>query len=408
MKSRISILTVIYAHVLLIPWGGLLPSILSRYGPFLLSVLLMVNINNIGRYIKLPKDKILGIMLLVLTAGTIITSFTVNDTDVDSILQQAPSGFRYENNGIVFGVTTALKVFFSFIFVQYVIAQRGVGVFIDYLYYVLVFYIVISDLDILINGVHIQGAGAGYLLGNKFTVSLLHLFLAIIYKIHHKIRKPIHNYYVPLLCLAFVISIVTQCSTAVVAIMLLFAFHYIKPVYRIIPYSIIAFILLIAGSILFAFFYAYILEIPFVQYLIVDVLGEDLTLTGRIYIYDAVLNVIELNPLWGMGIGNSYQLLSYLFGYPNAQNGFINLFLEQGLIGSIITMVITLHLVYRQCKQRNGDFMTPIIILTFVMIFLALVEITINLWYVFLLTLLQITDTDVKESIATKNKVSIV
>lgn len=270
----------------------------------------------------------------------------------------------------------------------------------------LVFYIIITDLDILINGTH--SSGSGYLLGNKFTVSYLHMFLAVIYKVYHKIKRPAHNYYVPLLCLALVVAITVQCSTTVVGVMLLFVFHYIKIVYKIIPYNRITFILLIAGSILFAFFYAYILEIPFVQYLIVDILGEDLTLTGRIYIYNAVLNVIELNPLWGMGIGNSYQLLYYLFGYPNAQNGFINLFLEQGIIGCIITMIITLHLVNNQHKQRSGDFTTPIIILVFVMIFLALVEITIDLWYVFFLTLLQITDKDIKDSVGLNYKASIV
>ena len=406
MKSKIAVLTVIYAHVLLIPWGDLLPSSFHRYGTFLLSVLLMININNVRHYIMSPKDKFLGIMLLSLVVSTIITSIGVNGINVDSVLLHDPNELHYENNGIIFGITTALKVFFSFIFVQYVIAKRSVGVLIAYLYYVLVFYIIITDLDILINGT--QSSGSGYLLGNKFTVSYLHMFLAVIYKVYHKIKRPAHNYYVPLLCLALVAAITVQCSTAVVGVLLLFAFHYIKIAYKIILYNRAAFILLIIASILFAFFYTYILEIPFIQYLIVDILGEDLTLTGRIYIYDAVLNVLALNPLWGMGIGNSYQLLYYLYGYPNAQNGFINLFLEQGLIGCIITMVITLHFITKQHRQRNGDFTTSIIMLTFIMIFLALVEITINLWYVFLLTLLQITDKDIKDSIGLNNKVSFV
>ena len=405
MKSKIAIQTVIYAHVLLIPWIDLLPPFIYRYGPFLLSVLLMISINNTWHYIKSPKDKFLGFMLFALMASTIITSISVNDINVNSVLLHDSNKLHYENNGIAFGITTALKVFFSFIFVQYIIYRKSVGIFIIYLYYVLVFYITITDLDILING--IQSSGSGYLLGNKFTISYLHIFLAVIYNVYHKIKKPVHNYYVLFLCLALVVSIAVQCSTSVIGVLLLFVFHYIKILQKII-YNKIYFISLIAGSILFAFFYAYILEIPFVQYLIVDVLGEDLTLTGRIYIYNAVINVIELNPLWGMGIGNSYQLLSYLFGYPNAQNGFINLFLEQGLIGCIITMIITLYLINKQHKQRNGDYTVPIIIITFVMIFLALVEITIDLRYVFLLTLLQITDNDIRQSERLNKKVSAV
>ncbi|CCZ69786.1 putative uncharacterized protein [Bacteroides sp. CAG:702] len=406
MRSKIAILTVIYAHVLLIPWIDLLPPIIYRYGPFLLSVLLIISINNAWLYIKSPKDKFLGFMLFALMASTIVTSISVNEINVDSVLLDDSNKLHYENNGIAFGITTALKVFFSFIFVQYVIDRKNVGIFIIYLYYVLTFYIIISDLDILINGIH--STGSGYLLGNKFTVSYLHVFWAIIYNVYHQIKKTSHNYYVPLLCLALIVAVAVRCSTSVVGILLLFAFQYIKILYKIIPYSRIAFILLITGSILFAFFYAYILEIPFVQYFIVNVLGEDLTLTGRIYIYNAVINVIELNPLWGMGIGNSYQLLSYLFGYPNAQNGFINLFLEQGLVGCLITMIITLHLVNKQRKQRNENYTTPIVVLIFIMIFLALVEITIDLRYVFLLTILQITDYDIKQSAGLNKKVSVI
>ena len=96
MKSRIAVLTIIYAHVLLIPWGGLFPHFLNRYGPFLLSMLLMININNVRHYITCPKDKILGGMLLLLFASTIITSISVNDINVDSVLLHDPNELHYE------------------------------------------------------------------------------------------------------------------------------------------------------------------------------------------------------------------------------------------------------------------------------------------------------------------------
>ena len=158
------------------------------------------------------------------------------------------------------------------------------------------------------------------------------------------------------------------------------------------------FLSLIVVSVLFAFFYQIVLDIPFVQYIIVDLLGEDLTLTGRIYIYDAVLNVIEINPLWGYGIGNSYQLLHFLYDYPNAQNGFINLFLEQGIIGSVIVIFLSLLIVMNQVKNRIKEITFSMICLLYAMVLMAFVEITIDLWYLLLLSLLQITDKDIQQA----------
>ena len=401
MKSKIGFLTVLYAHVLLIPWYDALPVFIYRYGSFLLSVIIFINLYNVRKYVFSAQNKRLIILLLLLTISTIYTSINVNNINVNSIVLHGTNKLQYDNNGVAFGVTTALKVLLSFIFVQYIIARKYVDIFIKYLYYVLFFYIIISDMEIVLFG--IQESGSGYFLGNKFTVSYLHLFFATIYKVHQMISNSNHNYYVPLLFLALIVAIALHCSTSVVGVLLLFVFHYFKNIRDFIVYNKLSFIILITSSILFAFFYPYILQVPFIQYIIVNILGEDLTLTGRTYIYDAVLNVIELNPLWGMGIGNAYHLLSYLYGFPNAQNGFINLFLEQGIIGCSITMIITIYLITMQSKKKCSGITIPFICLTFTMIFLAFVEITIDLSFVFLLTLLLITDSDIKESIGRTN-----
>lgn len=396
MKSKIAVLTVLYAHVLLIPWIDIFPDFLIRFGPFLLSVYIYFSINNGRLCSKYNIDTILGLLLLSLAVCTIITSISVNTIDVDSVTLHTAKD-KYANNGIAFGITTAIKVLLSFVFVQYVKDKKAVGAFINSLYKVLLFYVVISGVDIILFGV--RETGSGYIMGNKFTVSYLYMFFAIIYAVKNKMVLSGKSYYFPILIISLIVSIVVHCSTAVMGILLLLMFKLFRIMRKYIVYNVYAFIVLIACSILFAIFYPFILQIPFVQYIIVDVLGEDLTLTGRTYIYDAVMNVIELNPLWGMGIGNSYQLLSYLYSIPNAQNGFINLFLEQGAIGCSLTMIITLYLVNKQKREKQKGVTIPIICLTFTLIFLALVEITIDLRYVFLLTLLQITDKDVKESV---------
>ena len=56
-----------------------------------------------------------------------------------------------------------------------------------------------------------------------------------------------------------------------------------------------------------AFFLLYetILAIPSVQYLIVDILNEDLTLTGRTYIYTRMLDLMDTQPWFGYGNGTA-------------------------------------------------------------------------------------------------------
>ena len=54
--------------------------------------------------------------------------------------------------------------------------------------------------------------------------------------------------------------------------------------------------------------YETILAIPSVQYLIVDILNEDLTLTGRTYIYTRMLDLMDTQPCLVMGM----ELLHFL------------------------------------------------------------------------------------------------
>lgn len=88
-----------------------------------------------------------------------------------------------------------------------------------------------------------------------------------------------------------------------------------------------------------------------------QVLGRDLTLTGRTYIWSAILEEVNTGLFWGYGYGtfwgyNSLLESQIIANYTNkiggvivsgAHNGFLELILQIGIIGVLLFLVIILY-----------------------------------------------------------------
>jgi len=83
------------------------------------------------------------------------------------------------------------------------------------------------------------------------------------------------------------------------------------------------------------------------------VINRDLTLTGRVYIWEGVLDVIKYNPYFGTGYGTfwGYQdeleniILQKYYSILNtriigAHNGFLDLILQIGIVGTILFVLV--------------------------------------------------------------------
>ena len=104
------------------------------------------------------------------------------------------------------------------------------------------------------------------------------------------------------------------------------------------------------------------------KYIIVDVLGEDMTLTGRLGIYAGVASLLEHIPLFGYGTGNSHLITMMNEIGPNAQNGLFNLIIEIGIVGVIVYMSILIIMIK---KQSSSILSYPILCFIYVMIVLS-------------------------------------
>lgn len=121
------------------------------------------------------------------------------------------------------------------------------------------------------------------------------------------------------------------------------------------------------------------------KYIIVDVLGEDMTLTGRLRIYAGVVSSLEHIPLFGYGMGNSHLITMMNEIGSNAQNGLFNLIIEIGIVGVIVYMSILIIMI----KKQDASILSyPILCFIYVMIVLSSVEITFSTTFLALVILL--------------------
>ena len=386
-------LTILYAHTLLIQLPIITDGMafLSRYSHFICSVILFAYIISHSNMSFIKKYKNVNIPVGLFVLGIIITSLKVNDINVSRYFAYTYNN-SYDNNGSFYGLTIAFAILTSYLFIEYIIEKNVFHYVLNSLFKVVLIYIIINGVILILTGV--QETGSGYFVGNKFTVSYLHMFLAVLYNLKSRFNNSRYNerkniYY---LLFSLIISIYVQCSTAIIGTLLLLIVQSWGHIMQKFIYNKLTYIILIVVCVCFAFMYSLILDIPWVQYIIVDILGEDLTLTGRTYIYDTLLDVININPIWGFGVGNSYQLLYYLFGYPNSQNGFINLFIEQGAVGCVTIIILIMVLVNRQINDDKNNTIASLLALTISLIAMSSIEITINLFFFCLLSLLIVTE----------------
>jgi O-antigen ligase len=106
---------------------------------------------------------------------------------------------------------------------------------------------------------------------------------------------------------------------------------------------------LVAGMLLLAAITTVAVTIVVWPDLLIGLLGKDLTLTGRTQIWSAVLDSIAKRPLLGYGYqafwlgleGESYRIiLAVSWVLAQAQNGFLDVVLETGLVGLAVVLLV--------------------------------------------------------------------
>lgn len=225
-----------------------------------------------------------------------------------------------------------------------------------------------------------------YFAGNKFSTSYYFIMLACLAYARlsrgGKSNKLVVLVSASLGLLALIVAHTVYCSTAVAmsALVIVLAFLPRKVQFILEKPTVVIAAMVITGVILA--FILQLLQIPLVKHLVLDVLGENLTLTGRDLIYSRLRAVISGSPIFGYGYGNAAVAL--YVGYGNAQNSIMETLVNYGAVGLFAIFYMT----WTSIKGSKPAWSWGMFIMLYAMIAGSIVEITYN--YFFFIALMAI------------------
>ena len=236
-----------------------------------------------------------------------------------------------------------------------------------------------------------SGKFENYLVGTKFSVSYRHLNLLTLWAIRSNRgligwkKRASKVFTVAATGYIVLVAVRVDCMTGILgglALMVLLGVMNSPRRNKLLRFTASGVLLTaMVLSVVFAFIAEGIMEIPFVRYVVEEVLSRDTTITGRTNIYDMYINNMEGRWLAGYGFGNGNDAAVTLFGYENVQNGLLQWVLQVG-VPTTVALVAVLLTVFRQIKRRNPKNMDKILPLTamiYVYIILGTIETTFDM-----------------------------
>lgn len=224
---------------------------------------------------------------------------------------------------------------------------------------------------------------------SKFTLSYYFMITIVLYLYAYKssIKKKIipKILFIYLCYLSISMASKVDCVTGVIGNIFLFIMLAIpfKPVKNIIRNKNSIMIIMIVSSFALIIFYDVLMNVSFVNHIVVDNFGRSVTLSGRSIVYQKIPDY--LFSLKGLTFGYSYDGARRIFqevmfissGHYafDAQNALLEIWMYFGLIGSLVFIELTKS-IYSDSNRTHMIKNDEIYILAFIFIVLGVVEIT--------------------------------
>lgn len=264
---------------------------------------------------------------------------------------------------------------------------------VQFLYGYLLVLVILTDILILTGGVRfISGIYEYYLVGTKFSVIYIHMNLIAFGLI--KRMKDRNTAKIPrwLICGAAAIlvcvSVRVDCMTGVLGAAMLVVLYWrqneARPEKARVLTSQGIFLMCLLGCFVFPFVVEDITKYSFVKYLVQNVLGRNMDLTGRLNIYQDFVDKMWGHWLLGFGYGSANAVSAKLFGYANTQNALLNLILQCGILGTslLVTLLTVVVREKNRCEIERVTCIRPLLVLIYVYIFIGTVETTFNMSFI--------------------------
>lgn len=256
-------------------------------------------------------------------------------------------------------------------------------------------------LVILMDVMAISGIQAGgdnesaYLLGTKFHLVYAHFFLVALYTAKSRLDDLRGTGYGPgtmlLIGVTLVMSLFTGCTTGLVGVVVMAVMLVIYNWNAGALHKPPVFMGVLLASFAMSFLLSTLLLWDPFEYIVVQLLGKDITLTSRTKVFLTVPLLLKGRYLLGYGYGTTYELGQRLGGFPNTQNALWEWIWQCGVLGTILLLFLIFSVVYYADKSHelSGDSSSKyILILLYLFSLFAAIEITINAAYLGYLAML--------------------
>lgn len=286
------------------------------------------------------------------------------------------------------GVLYSICIYASYMVIQFGAQREGIERVISDLYFLTFCYCLISLASILYVGTSANGTEMTYFFGDKFSTGYFFIMLAALYYTvyYEKIQNAFRYrfFYFVLCAVAVGVGMWIYCTTVMLGSIVLFAAVLVPDrlkKYLMSPFFLVGAVI-VAGIIVFSM--TTIMEIPQIQNFVVNILGKSVGLTGRIYIYSNLLQIIQKKFIWGYGYNS--LIVANTIGYGNAQNGLMELMVNYGLVG-VITFLWSVYYSISRSNRKDNCYGLYIFIIT--MVICSLVEVSYNYYFYLILFLLR-------------------
>lgn len=319
--------------------------------------------------INLKREKTLLFLVVTLCCAYLSSSYFNYQTKIVGDISATSS----QSLGVLF----ALRFICLYILTKYIAIRKNAYLFLKYIYYIIVGYIILTDLALVFN-FKLNPAEDYYLIGGKFNVSYLHIYglllYMLLYKDIYKSRK--FSFILIMFSLLVVcVSLFVECTTSITLLVIILFMYVTKR--RFFHYwrkASFALLILFLSSTFFFIFTNFVLSQDVADFLIS--IGKDPTFTGRTDLYEMILPLIPLCPFWGFGCGSAHAVVETLTGFPNTQNGLLEIYFENGILGVLATICI-IYIVISDLK-KNKYTAYPLLIGVYAFIIISSIEITLG------------------------------
>lgn len=197
-----------------------------------------------------------------------------------------------------------------------------------------------------------------------------------------------------MVAISFWATINVQCTTGTVGVILLVFFYYCMAQKEKTFKKPVVFLLILLVSVSVLMLFSGIVQFEPIRYLVEDVFHRDITLTGRLIIYEQISKVFSGHLLFGYGMGSSFEIVMKMISAPNTQNGVLEIILQQGIISLILWGMLVWKVFQYLYRKREINYA---LIMLYIYIIFASIEITLDISFLIWLALALVFEIDTEK-----------